>query len=212
MQNDVADATRWAIAQGIADPARICIAGASYGGYATLMGLVNDPDLYKCGIDIVGVTDLTLRSANSICKGTLMALLKNPDLGKCSSDYTGISDLVLQNTNDWNFEGDASEGYKTYGMPALIGDPVTEAARFAATLPLLQAGRIRQPILMGYSGRDTRVLLDHGQRFLDAVKVNNPNVEMVVYNDEAHRWVLTKNKVDFWSRAEIFLDQHIGKK
>ncbi|MDQ2820856.1 MAG: prolyl oligopeptidase family serine peptidase [Pseudomonadota bacterium] len=60
MQNDVADATRWAIAQGYADGKRICIAGASYGGYATLMGLVNDPDLYKCGVDWVGVTDINL--------------------------------------------------------------------------------------------------------------------------------------------------------
>jgi dipeptidyl aminopeptidase/acylaminoacyl peptidase len=38
MQDDVTDATKWAIAQGYADPQRICIAGASYGGYATLMG------------------------------------------------------------------------------------------------------------------------------------------------------------------------------
>jgi dipeptidyl aminopeptidase/acylaminoacyl peptidase len=60
MQNDVADGTRWAIAQGYADPKRICIAGASYGGYATLMGLVNDPDLYRCGVDWVGVTDINL--------------------------------------------------------------------------------------------------------------------------------------------------------
>ena len=58
MQDDIADGTSWAIAQGIADPKRICIAGASYGGYATLMGLVNDPDLYQCGIDWVGVTDI----------------------------------------------------------------------------------------------------------------------------------------------------------
>jgi dipeptidyl aminopeptidase/acylaminoacyl peptidase len=60
MQDDIADGARWAIAQGIADPKRICIAGASYGGYATLMGLVNDPDLYRCGIDWVGVTDIQL--------------------------------------------------------------------------------------------------------------------------------------------------------
>ena len=60
MQNDIADGARWAIAQGIADPKRICIAGASYGGYATLMGLANDPDLYKCGINWVGVTDINL--------------------------------------------------------------------------------------------------------------------------------------------------------
>ncbi|MFL6695006.1 MAG: alpha/beta hydrolase family protein [Ramlibacter sp.] len=60
MQDDVADGARWAIAQGLADPKRICIAGASYGGYATLMGLAKDPDLYRCGVNWVGVTDIDL--------------------------------------------------------------------------------------------------------------------------------------------------------
>ncbi|KAB8062809.1 alpha/beta hydrolase family protein [Janthinobacterium violaceinigrum] len=60
MQDDIADGARWAIGQGIADPRRICIAGASYGGYAALMGLVNDPDLFRCAIDWVGVTDINL--------------------------------------------------------------------------------------------------------------------------------------------------------
>ncbi|RZT11298.1 Dipeptidyl aminopeptidase/acylaminoacyl peptidase [Duganella sp. CF402] len=60
MQDDIADGTRWAIAQGIADPRRICIAGASYGGYAALMGLVNDPELYRCAFEWLGVTDIEL--------------------------------------------------------------------------------------------------------------------------------------------------------
>jgi len=60
MQDDIADGARWAIAQGTADAKRICIAGASYGGYATLMGLINDKDLYQCGIDWVGVTDINM--------------------------------------------------------------------------------------------------------------------------------------------------------
>jgi dipeptidyl aminopeptidase/acylaminoacyl peptidase len=60
MQDDVADGTRWAIDQGVADPKRICIAGASYGGYATLMGLAKNPELYRCGVDWVGVTDINL--------------------------------------------------------------------------------------------------------------------------------------------------------
>ncbi len=60
MQDDIADGAKWAIAQGYAAPKRICIAGASYGGYATLMGLVNDPDLYQCGINWAGVTDIKL--------------------------------------------------------------------------------------------------------------------------------------------------------
>jgi dipeptidyl aminopeptidase/acylaminoacyl peptidase len=51
---------KWAIQQGIADPKRVCIAGASYGGYATLMGLARNPELFKCGVNWVGVTDISL--------------------------------------------------------------------------------------------------------------------------------------------------------
>ncbi len=60
MQDDVTDATRWAIAQGIADKNRICIYGGSYGGYAALEGAVKVPDLYKCAIGYVGVYNLRL--------------------------------------------------------------------------------------------------------------------------------------------------------
>ena len=59
MQDDVADALRWAQAQGLASD-KACIAGASYGGYSTLMGLARDPDLYRCGVAWVAVTDLDL--------------------------------------------------------------------------------------------------------------------------------------------------------
>jgi dipeptidyl aminopeptidase/acylaminoacyl peptidase len=60
MQDDLDDATRWAIAQGHADPARIALAGASYGGYATLLGLIRQPALYRCGVAWVAVTDLDM--------------------------------------------------------------------------------------------------------------------------------------------------------
>ncbi|MRX08529.1 prolyl oligopeptidase family serine peptidase [Pseudoduganella sp. FT25W] len=60
MQDDIADGTRWAIAQGYADAQRICIGGPNYGGYATLMGLIKDPDLYKCGVEWLGITDINL--------------------------------------------------------------------------------------------------------------------------------------------------------
>jgi dipeptidyl aminopeptidase/acylaminoacyl peptidase len=60
MQDDVADAARWAIAKGYSDPKRICIAGASYGGYATLMGLIRNPELFRCGFEWAGVTDIDL--------------------------------------------------------------------------------------------------------------------------------------------------------
>ncbi len=58
MQDDLTDATNWAIEQGIADKNRLCISGASYGGYAALMGVIREPDLYKCAVGYVGVYDL----------------------------------------------------------------------------------------------------------------------------------------------------------
>lgn len=60
MQDDVTDATRWAVAQGHADSSRICIFGASYGGYAALMGVAKEPSLYRCAVGYVGVYDLPM--------------------------------------------------------------------------------------------------------------------------------------------------------
>lgn len=60
MQDDLTDATRWAIEQGITDADSICIYGASYGGYAALMGAVREPELYRCAIGHAGVYDLEL--------------------------------------------------------------------------------------------------------------------------------------------------------
>ena len=58
MDDDLIDAVRWAVARGIADEQRICIMGASYGGYATLWGMTAHPELYACGVDIVGPSNL----------------------------------------------------------------------------------------------------------------------------------------------------------
>jgi dipeptidyl aminopeptidase/acylaminoacyl peptidase len=60
MQDDVTDATRWAIQQGVAPADRICIYAASYGGFAALMGAAREPDLYRCAIGLSGVYDLEL--------------------------------------------------------------------------------------------------------------------------------------------------------
>jgi dipeptidyl aminopeptidase/acylaminoacyl peptidase len=65
MQDDLTDAVRWAVEQGIADPGRVCIMGGSYGGYAALMSPVREPDLYRCAIGLAGVYDLVTQSEDS---------------------------------------------------------------------------------------------------------------------------------------------------
>jgi len=175
MQDDVTDATRWAIAQGLADPNRVAIAGGSYGGYATMMGLLKEPGMYKAGVNFVGVTD-----------------------------------IELLYTIGWSDTMDADNPWMRYGMPRMIGDPDKDAAQLAATSPLKQAARIKQPVLMAYGEEDLRVPLPHGTKMRDAlISAGNKNVEWIQYAGEGHGWNLEKNQVDFWTRIERFLDKHV---
>lgn len=61
IQDDIVDATRWAIAQGYADADRVCIYGGSFGGYAALMAPIREPDLFKCAFGYVGMYDAAIQ-------------------------------------------------------------------------------------------------------------------------------------------------------
>ena len=58
MHEDLIDAVQWAVDRSIADPERVAIFGGSYGGYASLVGLTFTPDFFRCGVDIVGPSNL----------------------------------------------------------------------------------------------------------------------------------------------------------
>jgi len=101
MQDDIADSVKWAVEKGIADPGRICIMGGSYGGYATLMGLINDPGLYRCGIAYAAVTDIPLQYSSGMAvlsdlpadyKAYGVPLLVG-DLEKDAAQFTATSPL-----------------------------------------------------------------------------------------------------------------------
>jgi dipeptidyl aminopeptidase/acylaminoacyl peptidase len=72
MQDDLDDAMDWAVAQGIADPQRVCLAGSSYGGYAALWGAIRNPERYRCAASFAGVTewDRQLRYASGFLSST----------------------------------------------------------------------------------------------------------------------------------------------
>lgn len=86
MQDDLTDATHWAIAEGIADASRICMVGSSYGAYASMMGAVREPSLYRCAAGNIGVYDLEMWRRNS-------------DVGETRSgrvyieEFVGVDDL-----------------------------------------------------------------------------------------------------------------------
>ena len=64
MHDDLIDAVNWSVAEGIADPKRIAICGASYGGYAAFVGATFTPDVFCCSVPVVGITNLETMLAN----------------------------------------------------------------------------------------------------------------------------------------------------
>jgi dipeptidyl aminopeptidase/acylaminoacyl peptidase len=114
MQDDLTDGVRWAIEQGIADPKKVAIMGGSYGGYATLAGAAFTPDLYRCGVDIVGPSNLfTLMQAFPPYWKPLLSMFHNrvgdPEKDKdlltkasplFSADKIKIPMLIGQGAND----------------------------------------------------------------------------------------------------------------
>ena len=110
MQDDVTDGVRHLIADGTADPKRICIAGLSYGGYAALAGAAFTPDLYACAASIGGVSDLP----------TLLSEAKRPfgsDTDAVASDEERIG--------------------KTYDPNVIAKSPARSAATVTAPVLLL---------------------------------------------------------------------------
>ena len=96
MQDDVTDATRWAISEGIADPGRICIYGASYGGYAALMGPIREPGLYRCAVGLSGVSDLSrLARWASLRRDDLGELYFNRVVGQDKAELAAHSPVML---------------------------------------------------------------------------------------------------------------------
>lgn len=118
--SDITDGTRWAIAQGIADPKRVCIAGWGFGGYAALLGSVRNSDLYKCSISIGGISDLEMLNENANLSGPAAAGFAaeqiGTDKGKLNrdspaehADSIGIPVLLVHGDHDWQMQVDQSK-------------------------------------------------------------------------------------------------------
>jgi len=87
MQDDITDGVNWLVEEGIANPNRIAIYGASYGGYATLAGLAFTPNLYACGVDYVGVSNIftlleTLPPYWELGRQMMYEMIGNPETEK----------------------------------------------------------------------------------------------------------------------------------
>jgi dipeptidyl aminopeptidase/acylaminoacyl peptidase len=92
IQDDITDGVQWAIRDGIADPKRTAIFGCSFGGYAAMVGMTQTPEIYRCGINYAGMTDLNrqLRYATSRTSTELVHSFASMSIG----DYRKDKDLL----------------------------------------------------------------------------------------------------------------------
>ena len=172
MQDDITDAVQWAIKEGVADPERICIYGASYGGYAALMGIIKTPELYKCAINYVGVTNLE----------------------------------ELFDNRYWN------PSVLDYTLPERLGHPDRDREVLRANSPINLVDKINRPLFMAYGGLDRNVLPEQGEQLKRALDLANKKYEWMFKPDEAHGYFSVENRIEFYSKMEVFLRQHLGPK
>ena len=174
MQDDIADALLWATAQGHVDGKRACIAGASYGGYATLMGLVRHPELYRCGFAAMAVTDL-------------MRLVQG----------------------SWWWRDDIADEGRRYDLPLMVGDANIDADMLRQNSPVLQAVRIRAPVMLVHGAQDQRVPIVHARDMRKALQDAGNEPEWLVFSEEGHGWRKPENQFVYAQRLEAFLARHL---
>lgn len=116
--SDIHDAARWAVAEGIADPKRVCILGWGFGGYSALLGAARNGDTYKCAVSINGITDLEMQINHGIVTGDKplrrfqigadAAKLKRDSPLQLASDIN-IPVLLVHGSKDWQVQPDHSK-------------------------------------------------------------------------------------------------------
>lgn len=173
MQDDLNDGVAHLAAQGIVDPQRACIMGASYGGYAALMGVARDPQFWRCAISYAGVTDLEL----------MVKIVY--------ADYSGSRSAAAFHKQR-------------------VGDPSEDAEMFRTSSPLRMAANIKRPVLLATGSDDRRVPLENATRMRSALREHGVPHEWVMYDAEVHGFSIDDHAVDFYTRVERFLAQHLG--
>jgi dipeptidyl aminopeptidase/acylaminoacyl peptidase len=198
MQDDLTDAVAWAVRKKIADPKRVGIMGASYGGYAALAGAAFTPDYHqnKEQSEISAVPMTSKKTDRSI--GT-------PGLFKCAVDQFGPSDLAALIRAMPAFWADEK-------ITALerVGDPGTEADLLKERSPLYHADKIQIPVLIAQGVNDAQTPRTESDRMVEALRQRKIECEYWVFPDEGHGFLKPENRIKFFRAAEIFLARHLG--
>lgn len=130
MQDDITDGVLQLVKQGTVDAKRVCIMGASYGGYATMQGLVKDPDLYRCGVNLLGVTNMFYISSSDSWGDKAAVYAKNitlGDPGKLKDQFNATS--PARNADKVKAPVFMVYGEKDYRVPLVHGEDMRDGLK-----------------------------------------------------------------------------------
>lgn len=168
MQDDLDDGLDWLVSAGKIDARRVCIVGASYGGYAALWGAIRNPERYRCAASIAGVTDLEAQ------------LKKNRKSFSATRYFKEWRTMVK---GDDRFD-------------------------LRSVSPLMQAGRLKVPVLIAHGAKDQTVAVEQGLQMVKALTASKADVTSIFYKDGEHDFSSSEDLADFLRRLEAFLARH----
>ncbi len=141
-----------------------------------MIGLVRHPELYRCGIAVMAVTDLT---------------------------------RLVQGS--WWWRDDTTDESRRYSLPLMVGDPQvsSEAEMLRQHSPVLQAARIRAPVMLVHGEQDQRVPIVHAREMRKALQAAGNEPEWLVFSEEGHGLRKPENELAYAQRIEAFLARHL---
>ncbi|MFH0882866.1 MAG: alpha/beta fold hydrolase [bacterium] len=191
MQSDLADGSAWAIESGVAKRGSIVIFGGSFGGYSAVSGAIFTPETYVAAVAVNPFLDLI--DYLSTIPPTWEAYRTNLDqrVGRIPRYESGLREGQVKDSTDWN-AADRSE---------------IDQLRLVS--PYYHPEKVSIPLLIVQGKRDVLARPEVTKRFVEMLKESGKNVDLVWYDDSGH-WLQTKDRVDFYFRAELFLASYLG--
>jgi dipeptidyl aminopeptidase/acylaminoacyl peptidase len=135
---------------------------------------------------------------------TLAGVAFTPDLYAAAVDYVGVSNLfTFMNTIPPYWKPLLAK------MHDMVGDPVRDKERLAATSPALHVDRIKTPLFIAQGAKDPRVNIDESDQVVKALKKRGVEVEYMVKDNEGHGFHNDENKFEFYAAMERFFTRHL---
>ena len=219
MQTDLSDGVHDLARRGIVDPKRVCIMGASYGGYAALAGATLDRGTYRCAVSVAGPSDLNVVRRTVLKPGRIC--MKSSTLGEDPRNQSAPADLprgsyecAREGTGPSNpgrmLAVNEDDPRRTTSMRywlRFMGDD-RQSADLKAISPAQLAGQADIPILLIHGQDDTIVPFEQSQAMADALKKAGKPVALVPLKGEDHWLSRGTTRLQMLTEAVAFVEKY----